>query len=286
MMVAASVESGLTMMLVGSGLALALSLGLSAPATPWWAVAALGGVCAATSLTLPRGSPLEPLPPAARLAELGVLLPIVAGGLVLALVSAGAPLDAVVLVAQASGVTLALAAAGWLLLTQAASETEERVFGVAALLLVGGLADALSLSALLCGLVAGLFWRVAGRHPRDTISRDVLFAQQPLAMLVLLVAGARAEHSSASLTLASVYLLLRLAGKLAGGALARRVVGQEAPRGLVLRLLSPGVFGVALALNALTTMGPAGVVVLSAVVAGTLGAELVGLALPPRRADE
>ena len=91
-----------------------------------------------------------------------------------------------------SVVTLALAAAGWLLLTRAASETDERVFGVAVLLLVGGVADALSRSALFGGLVGGVFWRYAGRQPRDTIARDVLFVPHPLLMLVLPVAGARA----------------------------------------------------------------------------------------------
>ena len=52
-------------------------------------------------------------------------------------------------------------------LTRASSETEERVFAVSALLLVGGVAAALSLSALFGGLVAGVFWRYAGRHPRE-----------------------------------------------------------------------------------------------------------------------
>ena len=111
-------------------------------------------------------------------------------------------MGAVTLLALASGVSLMLAAAAWLLLARASSETEERVFAVSALLLVGGVADALSLSALVGGLAAGVFWRLAGRQPREAVRRDVLFVQHPLLVLVLLLAGARAEWSPAAWALA------------------------------------------------------------------------------------
>ena len=201
----------------------------------------------------------------------------------LAWLRAGASAGAVALVVQAAGATVALGAAGWLLLTRASSETEERVFAVSVLLLVGGVADALSLSALLGGLVAGVFWRYAGRQPRDTIGRDVLFVQHPLLMLVLLVAGARADLSPVSLRLAAGYLLLRVAGKLAGGAVARHAAGVNTPHDLGLSLLPPGVFGVAFALNAVTVVGADASVLLATVVAGTIGSEIVARFLPPRR---
>jgi len=210
----------------------------------------------------------------------------VAGGLMLAWLRAGSSTGAAVLVAQACGVTLALAAAAWLLLTRVSSETEERVFAVSALLLVGGVAGALALSALFGGLVAGVFWRYAGRHPRDTISRDVLFVQHPLVVLVLLVAGARADLSPASLALGAGYAVLRVVGQLAGGAVARRVAGVSAPRDLGLYLLPPGVFGVAVALNAVSIVGADASMLLAAVVAGTIGSELVALLLPPRSVGE
>jgi Kef-type K+ transport system membrane component KefB len=173
-----------------------------------------------------------------------------------------------------------------LLLTGASSETEERVFAVSALLLVGGVADALSVSALFGGLVAGVFWRYAGRHPRETISRDVLFVQHPLLVLVLLVAGARADLSPASLAFGAAYVVLRVVGQLAGGAVARRAVGVNAPRDLGLYLLPPGVFGVAFALNAASVVGADASVLLAAVVAGTIGCELVALLLLPRSVGE
>ena len=283
---AACLDVGVTMLVVSAGIAFVALAAMSSIVRPFWTLVLASGICAATSLTLPTGNPLEPRTVVTRVIELGVLFPIVEGALVLAWLRAGSSVGAIALVAQASGVTLALAAAGWLLLTRASSETEERVFAVSALLLVGGVADALSLSALFGGLVAGVFWRYAGRHPRETISRDVLFVQHPLLVLVLLVAGARADLSPASLGLGAGYLLLRVVGQLAGGAVAGRAIGVKAPRDLGLYLLPPGVFGVAFALNAVSVVGADASILLAAVVAGTIGSEFVALLLPPRRVGE
>jgi hypothetical protein len=283
---AACLVAAVTMLVVSAGFAVVTLVTTSSIAQPFWTLILTSGICAATSLTLPTGNPLEPRSAATRVIELGVLLPIVAGGLTLAWLRAGSSVGAAVLVAQACGVTLALAAAAWLLLTGASSETEERVFAVSALLLVGGVADALSVSALFGGLVAGVFWRYAGRHPRETISRDVFFVQHPLLVLVLLVAGARADLSPASLAFGAAYVVLRVVGQLAGGAVARRAVGVNAPRDLGLYLLPPGVFGVAFALNAASVVGADASVLLAAVVAGTIGCELVALLLLPRSVGE
>jgi hypothetical protein len=283
---AATLEATGTAFVVAGGIAALFVWVLPTSASSLWTVAAVCGLCAATSLAFPRGNPLEPRSLGVRATEFGAVLPILAGALLLASLRSGSVLEAASLVAKASGVTLALAGAGWLLLTRAGSETEERVFGVAVLLLVGGIADALSLSALSTGLVAGLFWRFAGRHPRDTISRDVVLVQHACVVLVLIVSGARAVHTAESLLLALVYLLLRLLGKAGGATLAARVIGPDAPIGLAARLLSPGVLGVAFALNALAIAGPDASLVLSAVVAGTIAAEVVGAFLPARRSDE
>jgi hypothetical protein len=283
---AAFLDAAVTMLVVSAGIGVVALAAMSSVAGPFGTLVLASGICAATSLTLPAGNPLEPRPAATRISEIGVLLPIVAGGFVLAWLRAGSSAGAAVLVAQACGVTLALAAAAWLLLTRAPSATEERVLTVSALLMVGGVADALAVSALFGGLVAGVCWRSTGPRPRDTISRDVLFVQHPLLVLVLLVAGARADLSPASLALGAGYLLLRLVGKLAGGIVARRAAGVNAPRDLGLYLLPPGVFGVAFALNAVIVVGADASLLLAAVVAGTIGSELVALLLQPRRVDE
>lgn len=283
---AACLDAAVTMLVVSAGIAVVALAAMASIVRPFWTLVLASGICAATSLTLPTGNRLEPRTAATRVIELSVLLPIMVGGLVLAWLRAGSSVGAVALVAQASGITVALAAAAWLLLTQASSETEERVFAVSVLLFVGGVADALSLSALFGGLIAGVFWRYAGRHPRDTISRDVLFVQHPLLVLVLLVAGARADLSPASLGLGAAYLALRVVGQLAGGIMARRAAGVDVPRDLGLYLLPPGVFGVAFALNAASVVGADAAVLLAAVVFGTIGSEFVALLLPPRRVGE
>lgn len=283
LLAAAGLHSLVAMLLVSGGTALLALLTWPLEPRAFWTMVVVAGICAATSLTLPSGDPLEPRLPATRIQEFGVLLPIAVGGAALAWIRAGTVPESLSLVTLSSGITLMLAAAAWLLLTKASTETEERVFAVSALLLVGGVADALSLSALFVGLVAGVFWRLAGRLPRETIRRDVLFVQHPLLVLVLLLAGARAELSPAAWTLGAGYLAIRVMAQLAGSALARRVAGASAPADLGVQLLPPGVFGVAFALNAVGVIGADASVALAAVVVGTIGSELVAVVMRARR---
>ena len=283
---AACLAAAVTVLVVSAGFGVVGLTAMLSITRPFWILILTGGICAATALTLPSDDSLEPRSAATHVIELGVLLPIVAGGLVLAWLRAGSFVGVGVLVAHACGVTMALATAAWLLLTRASSETEERVFAVSALLLVGGVAAVLSLSALFGGLAAGLLWRYAGRHPRETIRRDVLFVQHPLLVLVLLVAGARADLSFSTLALGVGYVVLRVAGQLAAGTVASRVVGVNGLRDLGLHLLPPGVFGVGLALNAMSLVGTEASMLLAAVVVGTIGSELVAVLLPPRSAGE
>jgi hypothetical protein len=103
-------------------------------------------------------------------------------------------------------------------------------------------------------------------------------------VLVLLVAGARAEISLASLALGAAYVALRVTGQLGGARLASQVAGVKAPPDLGLHLLPPGVFGVALALNAIGIVGADASLLLGAVVVGTIGSEVVAYLVPPRSA--
>lgn len=280
---AAGLHSLMTMLLVAGGVAAFAWLAWPLEPRVFGTLVMVTGICAATSLTLPSGEPLEPRPPAIRIQEFGVLLPIAAGGLALAWIRNASLPGTLSLVALSSGITVMLAAAAWLLLTKASTETEERVFAVSALLLVGGVADALSLSALFSGLAAGVFWRLAGRKPRETIRRDVLFVQHPLLVLVLLLAGARAELSPAAWALGAGYLAVRVVAQFAAGALAQRAGGVTGPAGLGLQLLPPGVFGVAFALNAVSVIGADASLAHAVVVIGTIGSELVAVAMRARR---
>lgn len=283
---AGALEACITMVVVSVGMGLLEWTPLTL-VEPVWLFAIVSGICAATSLTLPGGDALEPRSHATRIVEAGVLLPILGGGLLLAWVRAGAPAAALTLLGQALGVVLALATAGWLVLTRASSPTEERVFALSALLLIGGAADALAVSALLVGLAAGVCWRYAGGRPRDTLGRDVLFVQHPLLILVLLVAGARVELSLLAITLGLLYATLRTVGAIAASKGAARVAGQRTSGDLAGHLIRPGVFGVAFALNATGIAGGGDAsLLLATIVLGTIGSELAALLLPLRPVDQ
>jgi hypothetical protein len=204
-----------------------------------------------------------------------VVLGIIAGGLVLAAARSNGAVSTLVLVGAACLVTLVLACAAWLLLTGSTQQTEQRLFAIAALLLVGGAADYLSLSALLGGLLAGAFWQTAGGDARESVLRDALYIQRPLAILMLVVAGARAEPTLAAAGLALLVFLLRLLVSPMGRMLSRRAPEPESesalPDGLPF-----DVFGVAFALNALRAVGPAMTIVLSVVVLATITTEVWG----------
>lgn len=239
-----------------------------------WVVALVAGVCASMSASLPAADPDRLHPPSIRIRDLDVLLPTLAGAVVLASLHSSSPMTSLALAAQAAALALVISAAAWLLLADTSSNTEQRVFSVAALLLVGGIADYLSLSALASGLLAGLFWGIVGGFARDCIERDVGYLRHPLVVLMLLTAGARTTLSPQVVALAAAYLLLRTTGKLAGGWLARRTPGVATPPGLGASLLPPGVFGIAFALNAAPMIGVAAAPVLAAAVLGTVGSQL------------
>ncbi len=282
----AGLEAALTTLVVAIGMTVLAPAVMTASAVPFWAVGSFAGICAAMSFGVPTGTPKEPGEHGRRFIELEVLLTILVGGLMLASVREGSLLATLSLAGQACVVVLVLATAGWLLLTQAASDTEQRVFTAASLLLVGGVADYLSFSALLGGLLAGVFWQRAGGHAREWMRRDALYVQHPLLVLLLLVAGARVEFAPASLGLAMTYVLLRTAGRLAGGLMARRLARTAVPRHLGLELLSPGVFGVAFALHTVLALGPDASVLLTVAVFGTIGSHLLAGLVGGREAAE
>jgi hypothetical protein len=77
------------------------------------------------------------------------------------------------------------------------------------------------------------------------------------------------------------YMLLRVVFSLAAGAVAARVAAAPSATNLGRRLLRPGVFGVAFALNAASVAGGDGSILLATVVVGTMASEIVALLLAP-----
>jgi Kef-type K+ transport system membrane component KefB len=278
----ASVEALVTMLVVGAGLYGARALVWPDLGGPLWFIIAALAICASASSTAssPEHGTMSAL--AARIGDLDDVLPVILGGLALAFMRESAAVPALWLFSQSVAVALVVAVAGWLLVSDVASDSEQRVFALGALLLLAGVAEYLALSALMAGFVAGLFWNAAAPRVRDRIARDVRHVQHPLVVLLLLVAGARVEVSPAVASLTVGYVLFRITGKIAGGWVAARVAQLPARSSLGVYLLSPGVIGIAFALNALSAgQGDAGTRVLTAVVFGSIASELLSLFVHP-----
>ena len=280
----AGLEAAITMLTVAAGV-LAVDMAFSVSGGPAWLLAALLGVCAAPSAT--TGAPSDSPSPASRVGDLDDLLPILVGMAVLVTVQKPSTGAAAALLGQAGAIALVIAAAIWLLVTATSSGSEQRVFVIGAILLLGGAAAQLSLSALFAGLVAGVFWNAVGGPVREQVSRDMRYLQHPLVALLFVVAGARLELSGdvAALALAAAYVLCRAVGKAIGAAAARRTVVGSLPRGYGWSLLSPGVVGRAFALNLLQVSGEVAraSTLFAIVLVGSLVSE--GLALSARGSE-
>lgn len=275
---ASSLEAGLTTVVVGAGV---LTVSLVPHPLESWIFALLLGTCAASSATTAETSADEQAAPAARIGDLDDVFPIVVGGLALAIIRDGSLASALSLLLLAALIALAIALAGWLLVAQTALESEQHVFVAGTLLLIGGATAYLFQSALFGGLVAGLFWNVAGGAARERISQDIRYFQHPLLVLLLLAAGAQFLPSADTALLGVAYLVCRTAGKLVGGQLAMGVVSRSSWRDPGLALLAPGLTGVAFALNVLQASGQAdwALSLLAMVVTGSIGSELLSLSV-------
>ncbi len=282
----ASIESLLTGVLVALGVWLIMPASADFEASRVWLIAVMTGVCASMSATLPDADPDRLRPPAIRMRDFDGLLPSIAGAMVLAFLHSYSPVASLGLTVQAAILALLISATAWLLLADSIPSTEQRVFSIAALLLVGGIADYLSLSALVGGLLAGLFWGYVGGAARDCIERDMRYLRHPLVVLMLLTAGARTTFSTWILILAVAYVLLRVAGKLLGAWLTRQAPGVAIPETVAATLLPPGIFGIAFALDVSSMMDGSAAAILSAAVLGSIGSQLVAALWRPAETSE
>jgi hypothetical protein len=107
-----------------------------------------------------------------------------------------------------------------------------------------------------------------------------------LILLVLVVTGARLILSPVVLAVGLPYVILRLVGTIAGAAAAHRLVPAWSATDASHTVLSPGVIGLAFALNAVRATGSEAVAVLSIVVVGVVGSELLATLLKTRTAAE
>jgi len=283
LLAAVSVQSAVTVILVTGGIAAGSWLWLN-PGQSSWAAAFLLGICAAASSMAAGESPTQAVPFALRVGDLDDVVPIVLGGVALGWLRESSPMEAGVLTFGLCLVAIAVAVAGWLLIAEVA-ESEQHVIVAGTLLLLGGIAEYLSLSALFAGLVAGLFWNATGGPGHDRIDRDMRYVQHPLLVLLLLVAGARSDFSAAVLILGVVYVFTRTVGKLMGARLAAPMLRPDRTTGLGRHLISPGIVGIAFGLNVVQAKsGPPGMPdLLSIVILGFLAAESLSLLIHPTR---
>lgn len=275
----ASLNGAITILFVALGMTLVGAWSSMAEERPWL-LALMLGICAAPSST-PADDAEVDHPLTTRVGDLDDVLPIVLSVLAIVWVPHETPASFAWLPAQGALLAVAIAFAARLLITQTSSENEQRVFVIGALLLLGGAAAQLSLSALFVGFVAGVCWSGMGGPAREYVARDVRDLQHPLTVLLLVVAGARLELSRDILSIAVAYAVLRTVGKLTGGWIAANVA-RELPSRVGLALGAPGVVGIAIAFNVLQSRGEAGAPLFAIVIPGLLGAELLSLLAAPR----
>ncbi len=273
LLAAGSLEGGMTIAVVAGGFAIASRLvpGLFEVGT----AAVLFGICAASSSTVPDES--ETPDQTSRIGDLDDVLPIVIAGVMAVGMRSNGLETFATLLAQTAAMAALLAGAAVLLVRQTGAKGEQRVFTIGTVLLLGGVAANLSLSALAVGLFAGLCWNVIGGDGRERIVRDLRDLQHPLTVPLLIIAGARLRYAPVLIVFVLLYIALRTAGKLLGGYFSRRVAfGIEAPPLTGLHLTSPGAVGIAIALEALRRdPEPATATAFSAIVAAALMFDLL-----------
>jgi hypothetical protein len=285
LLAAGSAESLVTLLLVAAAVAAVGAASLLTIALPT-TVAVLLGICASPSASIASdASRYDRRATVARIGDLDDVLPLVAGGAAIAWLVEPSASAAGWLALNLIGLSLAAAVAGWLLVGGTASESEQRVFAAAVLLMLAGTAAHLSSSALFAGFIAGVFWSAAATRSRDRIARDVRYVQHPLIVTLLLMAGASAELTADVFAVALLVAISRLAAKAVGGAVAA-VVSGSLPWNTGVHLVSPGIVGVAIALNVhhLFPGEDAHRTLLSIVVVSTVVSDVMALFVAPEEA--
>jgi hypothetical protein len=108
-----------------------------------------------------------------------------------------------------------------------------------------------------------------------------LKVQHPLVVLVLLAAGAHVQPTIIGVWLFAPYVVFRIAGKLVGGWAASRLAPAIAPSTLGAYLLTPGVIGIAFALNIEQVSPSVADAMVFSVASGAIACELLALAVTP-----
>ena len=281
LLVAALIESGLCVGIV-TGAAAFLLIRWHAPLTsPMLLVAISIGAAAGASGAGAHEEDRKTGAGAVRVADLDDVLPIVVAAAAMGLVRTGTNLGWAAAIAEPAAIGIVCGVIGWLLFERSSGDAERAVFVLGVLALIGGACAYAGVSPLLAGLCAGLFWGRAPGEADAIVLRDLRRFQHPLIVLVVIVAGAQTILGPLPLFLFVTFVVFRLSGKVIGGAAAARLVPALAGEVLGAYLVSPGVMGIAIALN-LQQVAPAdGRAIVSAVAGGALVFELVSAVVTP-----
>jgi hypothetical protein len=280
LLAASTIEAGITIVVVSAAVLVLLSSWAIPLELPFLLVALALGVCASAS-----AAPSVDVGDAAvrhiaaRVADLDDVMPIILGGFVLSL-SAGATESPLAATALTIGLGLAIGLCGWLLVERSGG-AERGVFVLGALALLAGAPAYLGLSPLLAGMAAGFFWVIAPGQCDVVVARELRKVQHPLIVLVLMIAGAGLVPSVAGVWLFAPYVVFRFAGKVVGGWTASRLTGGVAPSDLGALLISPGVIGIAFALNLSQVAGPAAAPLVFAATVGAIACEILAIVVAP-----
>lgn len=236
---------------------------LEVATNPWWVLPVVLGACAAVSEM-------------ATDANTDDVLMIVAAAIIIGVLREPEAVSVVRMMAALAAIAAMVAVAGWLLVGQTNLEAEQHVFVVGSLLLAGGAAAYLGLSALLAGLVAGTAWNLAGNVGRARITRDLYYFQHPLVVLVLVAAGAYSTVSIDAVALAAVFIAVRAIARPVGGALSRLLTPGDTPRE---SLIAAGLVGLAIGMDVFRVAEDTELagMILGAVVVATIGTGVFGM---------
>lgn len=214
----------------------------------------------------------------ARVADFGTVVAVLGAGVLLALFGPTEASSGLERLLMLSAVSCVGGLSAWLLANSTDSESLKTAFLLGTILVTAGTAAHLELPPMAATLLAGL---LIGRLPgplATQLRENLAFLQNPLTVLVVLLAGAAMRPPSAStLMVVGVALLLRTAGKILGGQLAAKR-HPELPANIGLGLLPAGALGVGLAFDfAAVSEGHLGEIVITTTVLLALLSETVGV---------
>lgn len=285
--VAACLESGITILAV-AGATLYVVVATALPLEASAVIIALAlGLCASVSSATSADPDADPAAAmATRVADLDDILPIIVAAAIFTLVT-DTDGSRWWLALTPIGGGIVTGAVGWLLFERAQSVAERGVYVLGTVALAGGTAAYLHVSPLTIGLVAGLFWTLVPGRTDRIMQDDLGKLQHPLVVLLLVAAGALWTPSSMGPWLLVPFLLFRMVGKIVGGWIAAKVVGDVHPGDMAAYLISPGVATIAFVLNFHQILPPAsGAALLWAVTVGTAIFEVFAVfALPIWRGE-